>query len=95
MGKIYVGQTKLRLTVDTKVNLTTSTSVTIKCIKPDGTTDSFSATVDSTTEGDIYYDFVAGDLDQGGIWTLWAFVTFNNGFAPGEPFTIRVYTEGA
>ena len=94
MGKIYVGQTKLRLTIETEADLTGATAFEIKYLKPDETEDKFTATCDDPAKGEIYYDFVAGDLDVSGDWIFWAFVTFTADVVPGEAFTIHVYNEG-
>ena len=94
MGKIYVGQTKLRLTVETKADLTGATAHVIKYIKPDSTAGSFTAVCDDLPGGEIYYDFLLGDLDVSGPWTFWAYVTFTTDVIPGESFKINVHNEG-
>lgn len=94
MGKIYVGQTALRIQLSTGIDLTDIT-VSIKYEKPDGTTGVWQASK-LNDSGTIYYDInTVTDLDQSGDWTFWAFATLQNGkTAPGEPVTISVYEEG-
>ena len=94
MGKIYVGQTKLRLTIETEADLTGATAFEIKYLKPDTTEGSFTATCPDEVKGEMYYDFLSGDLDVAGDWTFWAFVTFTADVVPGEAFMIHVYNEG-
>jgi len=93
-GKIYVGQTKLRLTVECLADLTGATAQVIKYIKPDESTGSFTAILPEAAKGDIYYDFQTDDLDMSGDWTFWSYITFADGSVPGEAFTIHVYNEG-
>lgn len=93
MGKIYKNQAITRFTLDTEADLTGATGYFIKYIKPDGTTTGQWAAA-CTDNRNIYYDFTASDLDQTGIWTFWAYITFSGGGVPGEALTIRVYAEG-
>ena len=97
MSKIYVGQTKLRLKVDTGLDSTDHAALTaqvIKYIKPDATTGSFTAT--AGTAPYIYYDTInVTDLDVGGVWTMWAYCTFAGPLvAAGEAEKIMVSIEG-
>ena len=99
MGKIYVNQSKLRLQLNTGVDIVQGDVLEIRYRKPNSAIIySFTATELSTTKGAIYYDFKAGDLNVAGVWTFWAFITFagdsDGGFAPGEPINIRIYNEG-
>ena len=94
MGKIYVGQTKLRLIVETNADLTDATKYEIKCKKPSNATATFTATCDDQTGGEIYYNFTTGDLDENGRWLFWAYITFSDGEIPGEAFKIQVYNQG-
>jgi hypothetical protein len=96
MGKIYVNQSELRLQLNTGVNLAGALAVKIKYIKPGETTErEFTAQVESSSLGTIYYDFQTGQLDKAGIWEFWAWVEFaDTRIAPGEPIKLRVWTEG-
>ena len=95
MGRIFLNQTKLTLTVSTGIDLTTASTVLIKYIKPTEATGSFTAAVLSATGGTIDYDIVADDLDEYGCWIFWAHITFSDAtIAQGEPQKIHVYKEG-
>jgi hypothetical protein len=93
MGKVYVGQTKLTIKLDTGSTLTNVTTALIKYIKPDRSTGQFTATVD---DKEIYYDIVSvSDIDAAGIWSFYAHITYNDGkIIIGEKSTITVYSQG-
>lgn len=75
MGKIYVGQTALRIQLSTGIDLTDIT-VSIKYEKPDGTTGVWQASK-LNDSGTIYYDInTVTDLDQSGDWTFWALLHY-------------------
>jgi len=95
MGKIYVGQTALRIQLTTNIDVSSATT-NIKYQKPDGTTGQWSAAVLDKDRGIIFYDVVDSTiLDQEGEWIVWAHVTFSNGkVAAGEPVTLNIYSEG-
>jgi len=100
MGKIYVNQSKLRLQLNTGVDIASGDELEIKYMKPDSSTvEAFPAQEVEGTEGAIYYDFQIGDLDTAGTWTFWAFITFGEESdalsAPGEPVHIKVFEEGS
>ena len=96
MGKIYVGQTRLRITLETKADLTDADVFEIKYIKPDATEGSWTATCDDLPGGEIY----TTTLDVAGTWRFWAYITWSGSSAaedevvPGETFELRVYNEG-
>jgi hypothetical protein len=97
MGKVYRGQTALRITLITNVDVTGYQSAIIKYTKPDGTTSgSWTSFVDNLVIGSVYHDFSSAlELDQEGNWTIWAYVTFSDGrTAAGEPVKFFVYNEG-
>jgi hypothetical protein len=93
--KIYVGQTALAIQLDTTIDLTTMTVGLIKYMKPDGTTGQWTAVEDDP--GVLSYTVQSSsDLDMEGTWKWWAYVTFVDGsYAPGDPVTEYVYTEGS
>ncbi len=100
-GKIFVGQTRLRLTIETKADLTDADEFYIKYIKPDDTEGSWTATCDDLPKGEIYFeDFVTATLDLRGIWTFWASIVWLDSSggtdedAPGEAFELMIYDEG-
>lgn len=96
MAKIFVGQSALRFVADTNVDITGATGTLIKYTKPDGSTGTFSASILDAEEGTIYYDVVnTTELDQAGVWYMWAHVTFSDGrVAQGVPVRVKVYVEG-
>lgn len=101
MGKIYVGQTRLRITLETLADLTDADEFKIKYIKPNGTEGSWTATCDDLPKGEIYYEnFVSTTLDEAGVWRMWSYVTWLGSSAgedegvPGEAFELRIHNEG-
>lgn len=96
MSKIFVGQSKLRIQLTTGVDITSATPVLIKYIKPDATEGSWTAEIGTASSGIIYYDLTSTtDLDQAGLWTFWAHITFSDSLvAAGEIITEEIYAEG-
>lgn len=95
MGKIYVGQTALKIEALTYTDLTDATAQVIKYKKPDATLGSFIATITDAKAGIIEYDVTsADDLDQAGEWTFWAYITFGGDVVPGEPEILEIFNEG-
>jgi hypothetical protein len=95
MGKIYIGQTKLRIQLTVNQNITDATAI-IKYEKPGKKKGHFDATISNATTGVIHYDVVTeSDLDEPGDWILWAYVTFSDQReAAGEPVKMAVYKQG-
>lgn len=94
MGKVYNGQSKLKIRLDSKVDVSGATTKRIKYSKPGGTTGYFNASVEADNQT-IYYAFQDGDIDESGVWTFWPYVVFSDGRdAPGESVEIKFYTEG-
>ena len=95
MGKIYVGQTSLRIELTALVDITGASTKEIRYRKPDGTTGAWDAISDDDATGVLYYDLDAvTDLDQALRWEFWTYVTFSDGrSAPGEPVTLQVYEQ--
>lgn len=96
MAKIFEGQNALRFEADTNVDITGAVGTLIKYIKPDGSSGTFSASIDDAENGIIYYDVVnTTELDQEGTWIMWAHVTFSDGrVAQGVPIRVKVFAEG-
>jgi hypothetical protein len=96
MGKTYEDQTALRIRLTVGQDITGATTVKIKYRKPDGTEGSWDATIEDAVNGIIYYDITGSDEIDKGLYTFWAFITFNDGrSAPGEPLTRFFYSEGS
>jgi hypothetical protein len=63
-----------------ELNISTATGKTIIVQKPDGTKTSFTATFYTDgTDAKIYYDTVAGDLNQAGLYKSQALLLMGGG----------------
>jgi hypothetical protein len=95
MGKIFKGQTALRITLKTFTDLEGIENAVIKYRKPNGKTGEFSAAVGDTVKGVIFHECIEGELDLSGWWVFWAFVTFADGrTAAGEAAKVYIWKEG-
>ena len=95
MGRIYKGQTALRITVKTFTDLEGIESAAIRFRKPNGKTGEFSAAVGDTAMGVIFHECIEGEIDVSGWWAFWAFVTFADGrTAAGETAKVYIWLEG-
>ena len=95
MGKIFIGQSALRITLKTFCDLEGVMSAVIKCRKPSGIIGEFAAFVVDTAKGVISHECIEGDIDISGWWVFWAFVTFADGrTAAGEAAKVYVWNEG-
>lgn len=89
----YVGDIGFQLFVQTGVDVTPASAVSIRYTKPDGTTGSWTGTATSIDFGDGPKNGVqriteSGDLDQAGTWRLDVLVSGLAGFtgtAGGNP----------
>ena len=79
---IYKGQSLLTILLDTEYTLTGATSVGIYYSKPDGTTGSWTGTIDSVTK--VRYEVLAGNIDQTGDWKFQAWVIIGGRLGKGE-----------
>jgi len=95
MGKIFKGQSALRITLKTFTDLEDVSLAVIKYCKPDGKTGEFPAAIGDTAKGVIFYEVIEGDIDISGWWSFWAFVTFADGrTAAGEAVKVYIWNEG-
>jgi hypothetical protein len=95
MGKVFKGQSSLRITVKTFIDLEDIFSAVIKYRKPNGTTGEFTAAVGDVDNGVIFHECIEGEIDTSGWWMFWAFVTFADGrTAAGEAAKVFVWSEG-
>ena len=95
MGKIFKGQSALRITLKTFTDLEDVLSAVVKYRKPDGKTGEFAAAVGDTAKGVIFHECIEGELDVSGWWSFWAFVTFADGrTAAGEAVKVFIWQEG-
>jgi len=95
MGKVYVGQTKLKIVLDLNSNIT-GTTVILKYEKPDGATGNFPMVITDAINGIVERVVaLATDFDVKGNWNMWAHVTYaDSKVAAGEPFKLFFGTEG-
>lgn len=96
MGKIYKGQTALTLRLTTGQDITDASALKIKYRKPSGLEGEWTASEVDATTGIISYTMAdANQLNEVGLWTFWAYVTFSDSkVAAGEPVEKWVYDEG-
>jgi len=95
MGKIFKGQSALRITLKTFTDLEDVLSAVVKYRKPDGKTGEFAAAVGDTAKGVIFHECIEGELDISGWWSFWAFVAFADGrTAAGEAAKVFIWQEG-
>lgn len=95
VDKAYLGQSKLRITLQCGENLTTASNTIMKYEKPSGETGEWSAGISDAAKGTIFYDVQVGDLDEVGFWKIWAYVTFQGGGSvPGSIYTLEIVEEG-
>lgn len=95
MGKIYAGQSALRILVKTFCDLEGIDNAIIKYRKPNGTSGEFVAAVGDEAKGIIFHECIEGEIDISGWWVFWAFVTFADGrTAAGETSKVYVWEEG-
>jgi hypothetical protein len=95
MGKVYKGQSALRITLKTFTDLEGIASAVIKYRKPGGSAGEFPAGVGDTAKGVIFHECIEGEIDMAGWWVFWAFVTFGDGrTAAGEAAKVFVWDEG-
>jgi len=95
MGKIFKGQTALRITLRTFCDLEEIENAVIRYRKPNKKTGEFQAAVRDLAQGVIFHECIEGDLDASGWWAFWSFVTFADGrTAAGETAKVFIWNEG-
>lgn len=95
MTNVYVGQSALRVSARTGTALSDIASCEIRYEKPDGIRGSWTAFVSDAARGVVSYDVLGGELDMGGWWRFWVFVTFDDGrSAFGDAVKVFVREEG-
>jgi len=96
MGRIFKGQSALRITLKTFVDLEGIENAVIKYRKPNGKSGEFTAAVGDTVKGVIFHECIEGDIDISGWWALWAFVTFSDGrTAAGQTAKVYIWKQGS
>jgi hypothetical protein len=95
MGKIFKGQSALRITLKTFCDLEGIENAVIKYRKPNNKTGEFAAAVGDIAKGVIFHEVIEGELDFSGWWVFWAFITFADGrTAAGEAAKVYIWQEG-
>ncbi|MCL2763579.1 MAG: hypothetical protein FWD36_10360 [Treponema sp.] len=95
MGKVFKGQSALRITLTTFCDLEGIENAFIKYRKPNGKTGEFTAAVSDAVKGVVFHECIEGDIDACGWWAFWAFVAFADGrTAAGESAKVYVWNEG-
>jgi hypothetical protein len=96
MGKIFVKQSALRITLKTFCDLEGVLAAVIRFCKPNGKKGEFTAAVGDPVKGVIFHECIEGEIDVSGWWVFWAFVTFADGrTAAGEAAKVFVWFEGS
>ena len=96
MGRIFKGQSALRITLKTFCDLEGIISAVIKYRKPSGKEGEFSAFVADMGKGVISHECIEGEIDFSGWWVFWAFITFADGrTAAGEAAKVYVWKPGS
>jgi hypothetical protein len=95
MGKVFKGQSALRIILKTFTDLEGIISAVIKYRKPDGSTGELVAGVKDSEKGIIFHECIEGEIDMAGWWVFWAFITFGDGrTAAGAAAKVFVWNEG-
>jgi hypothetical protein len=95
MGRIFKGQSALRITLKTFCDLDGIENAVIKYRKPNGFTGEFAAAIRDTAQGVIFHECIEGEIDASGWWAFWAFVTFADGrTAAGQAAKVYIWKEG-
>ena len=95
MGRIYRGQSALRIILKTYVNLEGIEEAVIKYKKPNGKQGEFPAGVSDADNGVIFHEVLEEELNASGWWVFWAFVTFADGrTAAGEAAKVYIWNPG-
>jgi len=96
MGRVFKGQTALRITLETYVDLEGIENAVIKYRKPNGKNGEFSAAVGDMARGLIFHECIEGEIDVSGWWAFWAFITFADGrTAAGQTAKVFIWKEGS
>ena len=96
MGRIFKGQSALRIMLKTFCDLEGIENAVIRYRKPNSRTGEFTAAVGDPVKGVIFHECIEGDIDVSGWWAFWAFITFADGrTAAGETAKVYIWLEGS
>jgi len=70
MASVYVGTVGLRIRVTFCINISNPGAARIRAEKPDETVIEWTATIEDSVAGIVYYDTQIDDLDQVGTWKI-------------------------
>jgi hypothetical protein len=70
MGRIFRGQSALRITLKTFVDLEGIENAVIRYRKPNRKEGEFAAAVGDISNGVIFYECIEGDMDISGWWVF-------------------------
>lgn len=94
--KPYVGDIGTLIEVETGVDLSVVATLEIRVVKPNGTTDEWTATKSSSNDSIAQYTIIADDFNVAGTWTGQIYVSFdadNTWF--GRTFSFELFALGA
>lgn len=97
MGKVFVAQTGVKFIVSTETDIAGAFTRTIKYIKPDGTSGTWTAIEEGApADGGISYTVtLITELDTAGRWLFWAYIVHSDGSVSyGEAEGYTIYPEG-
>jgi len=95
VGRIFSGQSALRITLNTFCDLEGIENALIKYRKPNGKGGELAAAVGDAGKGVIFHECIEGEIDVSGWWVFWAFITFTDGrAAAGETAKVFIWQEG-
>ena len=95
MGRIFKGQSALRIVLKTFIDIEGIENAVIRFRKPNGKNGEFAAGVSDAARGLIFHECIEGEIDVSGWWVLWAFITFSDGrTAVGEAAKVYIWQEG-
>jgi hypothetical protein len=91
----YNGQNAVQIRLTDLGSLTNAVTCLIKYKTPAGVSGSFSATIENSTTGIIFYNLTNSQFLTTGEWTFWAHVTFSDGrIGIGQTKFITIKNEG-
>lgn len=96
MSRIYQGQSKVTIKLNTGSSLEGVSEAIIMYRKPDKTVDEWTGEITDEVNGIVEHEVLTeSELDQTGSWTLWLSLTFNDGRSlVSDAARMRVYKVG-
>lgn len=91
MARIYAGSYGIRITLDTKEDLTSASALSI-CVKfPDGTSAEWTAAMDPVKNTAVTYVTQQGELDQAGKYSFQVHYVMGVVHGWGDPYVYTIY----